>query len=89
MSMKLIPMNSILTNTSPSLGTGMGRFSRYCKTSVPPVFSIRTPFMYSGMEGGEEEDDIFAFAARENTEGDKAGDGGGERCERIARRRTV
>lgn len=37
---------------------------------------------------GEEEDDIFAFAARENT-GDKAGDGGGERCERIARRRTV
>lgn len=89
MSMKLIPMNSILTNTSPSLGTGMGRSSRYCKTSVPPVFSIRTPFMYSGMEGGEEEDDIFAFAAGENTEGDKAGDGGGERCERIARRRTV
>lgn len=44
------------------------------------------------MEGEEEEDDdddIFAFAALENTEGDKAGDGGGERCERIARRRTV
>lgn len=92
MSIKLIPMNSILTNTSPSLGTGTGRFSRYCKTSVPPVFSIRTPFMYSGMvEGEEEEDDIFAFAAAagENTEGDKAGDGGGERCERMAKRRTV
>lgn len=38
---------------------------------------------------GEEEEDIFAFAARENTEGDKAGDGGGERLERIARRRIV
>jgi len=87
-SMKLIPMNSILTNTSPSLGTGIGRSSRYCKTSVPPVFSIRTPFMYSGTEG-EEEDVIFDFAARENTEGNKAGDGGGERCERMARRRTV
>ena len=85
-------MNSILTNTSPSLGTGTGRSSRYCKTSVPPVFSIRTPFMYSGMVGEEEdedEEDIFAFAAGENTDGDKAGDGGGERCERIARRRTV
>lgn len=88
MSIKLIPMNSILTNTSPSLGTGTGRSSRYCKISVPPVFSIRTPFMASGMEG-EEENDIFAFAACENNEGDKAGDGGGERCERIARRRTV
>ena len=77
MSMKLIPMNSILTNTSPSLGTGTGRSSRYCKISVPPVFSIRTPFMATGMEG--EEDDIFAFAACENNEVDKAGDGGGER----------
>lgn len=95
--MKLIPMNSILTNSSPSLGTGIGRSSRYCKTSVPPVLSIRTPFMYSGImegEGGEEEDGIFgalALAApgENNTEGDKAGDGGGERYERIARRRTV
>lgn len=78
MSMKLIPMNSILTNTSPSLGAGIGRSSRYCKTSVPPDFSIRTPFMESGMRG-EEEHDIFAFTARENTEEDKAGDGGGER----------
>lgn len=42
-----------------------------------------------GEEEEEEDDDICAFAARENTEGDKAGDGGGERCERIARRRTV
>lgn len=42
-----------------------------------------------GEEEDEDEEDIFAFAAGENTDGDKAGDGGGERCERIARRRTV
>ena len=71
-------MNSILSNTSPSLGTGMGRSSRYCKTSVPPVFSIRMPFINFGMAGLEEED-IFACVVCENTEGDKAGDGGGER----------
>ena len=44
-----MPMNSFLTRTSPSLGSGTGRSVLYCRTSVPPVFSIRTPFIVFGI----------------------------------------
>lgn len=40
-----MPMKSFLTRTSPSLGSGSGRSVLYCKTSVPPVFSINIPFI--------------------------------------------
>lgn len=45
-----MPMNSFLTSTSPSLGSGTGRSVLYCSTSVPPVFSISTPAMVLGIE---------------------------------------
>ena len=44
-----MPMKSFLTRTSPSLGSGTGRSVLYCKTSVPPVFSIRIPFIVLGV----------------------------------------
>lgn len=49
-SMKLIPMKSFLTRISPSLGWGIGRSVLYCRTSLPPVFSMITPFMVLGIE---------------------------------------
>ena len=45
-----MPMYSFLTRISPSLGVGTGRSVLYCRTSVPPVFSIKTPFMVFGIE---------------------------------------
>ena len=44
-----MPMKSFLTRTSPSLGSGTGRSVLYCRTSVPPVFSTRIPFMVFGV----------------------------------------
>ena len=35
--------------TSPSLSSGTGRSVLYCRTSVPPVFSIITPFIVLGI----------------------------------------
>ena len=43
-------MYSFLTNTSPSFGVGTGRSVLYSKTSTPPVFSIKTPFIVLGIE---------------------------------------
>ena len=50
-----MPMNSFLTRTSPSLGSGTGRSVLYCRTSVPPVFSIRIPFIVLGIWVVEED----------------------------------
>lgn len=41
-------MNSFFTKTSPSFNSGTGISSLYCSTSVPPVFSIQTPFIVFG-----------------------------------------
>ena len=45
-----MPMYSFLTRISPSLGVGTGRSVLYWRTSGPPVFSIRMPFIVLGME---------------------------------------
>ena len=46
-----MPIKSFLTRTSPSsCGTGTGKSVLYCKTSGPPKFSIRTPFIVLGIE---------------------------------------
>jgi hypothetical protein len=45
-----MPMNSFFTRISPSLGVGTGRSVLYWRTSTPPVFSIKTPFMVLGIE---------------------------------------
>lgn len=51
-----MPMNSFLTSTWPSFGSGTGRSVLYCKTSVPPVFSIRMPFIVLGICWVEDDD---------------------------------
>lgn len=45
-----MPMKSFLTSTSPSFGVGTGRSVLYSNTSIPPVFSIKTPFIVLGIE---------------------------------------
>jgi len=45
-----MPMKSFFTRISPSLGTGTGRSVFHCRTSTPPVFSMRTPFIVLGRE---------------------------------------
>ena len=40
----------VLIRIWPSLGSGTGRSVRYCSTSVPPFFSMITPFIVLGME---------------------------------------
>jgi hypothetical protein len=48
--MKLMPTKSFLIRIWPSLGSGTGRSVLYCSTSVPPFFSMITPFIVLGME---------------------------------------
>lgn len=48
-SMKLIPMYSFLTSSSPALAVGMGRSVLYSITSGPPVLEICTPRIVPGM----------------------------------------
>lgn len=45
-----MPMNSFLIRTSPSFGCGTGTSVLYCRTSVPPVFSMKTAFIVFGRE---------------------------------------
>ena len=45
-----MPIKSFFTKTSPSLGSGTGRSVLYWRTSIPPVFSITTPFIVLGIE---------------------------------------
>jgi hypothetical protein len=49
-SIKLTPMNSFFTRTSPSFGVGTGKSVFHCKTSAPPVFSMITPDIVLGRE---------------------------------------
>lgn len=49
-SMKLMPTKSFLINISPSLTSGTGKSVLYCRTSVPPFFSIMTAFIVLGTE---------------------------------------
>jgi hypothetical protein len=49
-SMKLMPTKSFFIRIWPSLGSGTGRSVLYCSTSVPPFFSMITPFIVLGME---------------------------------------
>ncbi len=44
-----MPMKSFLTRTWSSLGLGTGRSVLYWRTSVPPVFSMRIPFIVVGV----------------------------------------
>ena len=49
-SIKLTPMNSFFTSTSPSFGWGRGRSVLYSRTSVPPVLEIVMPDIVFGSE---------------------------------------